>query len=388
MILHVDMDAFYASVELLQRPDLKGRPVIVAGGGSRGIVLSATYEAREFGVHSAMPTGRARRLCPQAVFVTPDHRKYARVSRGVMAYFRSVTPLVQPLSLDEAFLDVSGAVRRFGTPVEIAESVRAHIRDEQGITCSVGVAPTMFVAKLASTHAKPDGLLVVRPEEIVSFLHPLPVGAFWGVGPATEEQLLRLGLKTVGDIAQVPVQTLQRAFGVKLGSRLSEMAWGRDDRAVTPSEPERSMSSEHTFGSDVDELETVVTMLLRLSDKVASRLRRADLVARTVTIKLRFSDFTTITRSHTLRESTDLASDLFQEAKRLFEALGLQRVRIRLVGLKAEGLTSREGSVQQMAFGEPEHGWSDAERAMDRVARKFGPKVTQARLIEPERKSE
>src|SRR5437763_1995469 len=207
-ILHADMDAFYASVELRTRPELVGTPVIIGGLGGRSVVLSATYEARAYGVHSAMPMSRARRLCPQATVIAPTSGLYAETSRGVMEVFRSLTPLVEPLSLDEAFLDVSGAQRRLGDPAEIGEYIRARVYDEQGITCSVGVAGTKFVAKLGSAAAKPDGMVVVRPEETLDFLHPLPVGALWGVGPKTEEILLRLGLRTVGDLAHVPSRTL------------------------------------------------------------------------------------------------------------------------------------------------------------------------------------
>ena len=212
-VLHVDMDAFFASVEVRRRPELAGTPVIVGGAGNRGVVTSATYEARRYGVHAAMPTARALRLCPTATVLPGDMALYTEVSRSVMALFRSITPLVEPLSLDEAFLDVRGAGRRLGDAAEIGEYLRARVFDEQGITCSVGVAGTKFVAKLASTHAKPDGMLVVRPAEVMDFLHPLPVGALWGVGPKTEEALLRLGLRTVGDLAHVPAKTLQRARG-------------------------------------------------------------------------------------------------------------------------------------------------------------------------------
>ena len=207
-ILHVDMDAFYASVELRDYPELQGKPVIIAAQGNRGVVLTATYEARELGVHSAMPLSRARRIAPEVIILTPHHDKYATVSRNVMALFESITPLVEPISLDEAFLDVSGALRRLSNPVRIAELIRARVFDEQGVTCSVGIASTKFVAKLASTRAKPDGLLLVPTDSVIDFLHPLPIGSLWGVGEKTEEQLIRLGLNTVGDIANTPVTTL------------------------------------------------------------------------------------------------------------------------------------------------------------------------------------
>lgn len=383
-VLHVDMDAFFASVSLLDRPDLRGRPVIV-GGGSRGVVLSATYEARALGVHSAMPMTRARRLAPQAVVVEPDHRAYSRVSAGVMEVFRAITPLVEPLSLDEAFLDVAGAVRRLGSPARIGELVRARVHDEQGITCSVGVASTKFVAKLASTRAKPDGLLVVPAAEVVAFLHPLPVGALWGVGERTEEQLTRLGLRTVGDLAAVPRATLERALGPAVGRHLADLAWGRDARAVVPHEPDRSIGAEETFGTDVDDPDVVRRELLRLAEKVAARLRRAGYRGRTVSIKVRFADFTTITRSRTLRDPTDVGQQVYATARALYEALGLQRARLRLVGVRVEGLVAADGAAEQLLLDAPERGWREAEQAVDRAAERFGRgAVRPATLVERE----
>ena len=371
-VLHVDMDAFYASVSLLERPELRGRPVIVGGGGTRGVVLSATYEARRFGVHSAMPMTRARRLCPQAVVVEPDHTRYAQVSAGVMEIFRDVTPLVEPLSLDEAFLDVAGAVRRLGSPVEIGELLRARVHDEQGITCSVGVATTKFVAKLASTRAKPDGLLVVPADRVVQFLHPLPVGALWGVGERTEEQLTRLGLRTVADLARTPAATLERALGTAAGRHLAALAWGRDPRSVVPHEPDRSVGAEETFGTDVDDPAVVRRELLRLSERVGGRLRAQGYRGRTVSIKIRFADFTTITRSRTLRDPTDVTRDIYATAVDLYDALGLDRARLRLVGVRVEGLADAEVAAEQLQLGAPEHGWRDADAAVDRAARRFG----------------
>src|SRR5437764_6923176 len=241
------MDAFYASVELRTRPELVGTPVIIGGLGGRSVVLSATYEARSYGVHSAMPMSRARRMCPQATVIAPTPGLYAETSRGVMEVFRSITPLVEPLSLDEAFLDVTGAQRRLGSPRQIAELIRARIVDEQGITCSVGIAPTKFVAKLASARAKPDGLIVVPRDEVIAFLHPLPVGALWGVGEKTEEALTRLGLRTIGDIAHTPAATLQRALGAAVGAHLAALSWGQDDRGVIAHEPDKSIGAEETF---------------------------------------------------------------------------------------------------------------------------------------------
>jgi DNA polymerase IV len=369
-LLHVDMDAFFASVELIDRPDLQGLPVIV-GGGTRGVVLSATYEARRFGVHSAMPMGRARRLCPQGVIVAPDHHRYVEVSRGVMEIFRSITPLVEPLSLDEAFLDVSGAVRRLGPPAVIGQLIRDRVADEQHISCSVGVAATKFVAKLASGRAKPDGLLVVPGDETVTFLHRLPVGALWGVGERTEEALLRLGLRTVSDLAHTPVDTLRRALG-EPGAHLHDLAWGRDPRSVVPEQVEKSIGAEETFHTDVDDTVVVLRELLRLSERVAARIRAQSMVGRTVVLKVRFADFTTITRSRTVRDPTDVAREIYATARALYEALGLDRARVRLVGVRVEGLTDAASSHRQLTLGERPQGWREAEVAVDRASARFG----------------
>ncbi len=384
-VLHVDMDAFYASVELRERPELRGRPVIVGGGGSRGVVLSATYEARAYGVASAMPMMRARRLCPQAVVIKPDHAAYSRVSAGVMEVFRSVTPLVEPLSLDEAFLDVRGAARRLGGPRLVGEWIRATVEDEQGITCSVGVATTKFVAKLASAHCKPDGLLVVPATRVVEFLHPLPVAALWGVGDKTEQALTRLGLHTVGDLANTPAATLQRALGSAAGAHLSSLAWGRDARRVTPLEPDKSIGAEETFAVDVDDPVVVHRELLRLSERTAGRMRAAGQVGRTVSIKIRFSDFTTITRSRTLGEATDVGRTVYETALSLYDALGLERARLRLVGVRVEGIADAVGQPHQLLLGERDTGWREAEQAVDRAARRFGAgAVRPAALVDPE----
>jgi DNA polymerase-4 len=371
-VLHVDMDAFYASVELRDRPELQGRPVIVGGSGSRGVVLAATYEARAFGVHSALPMMRARRLCPQAIVLPPTFDLYQDVSRGVMALFRSITPLVEPISLDEAFLDVSGARRRLGSPQQIATWIRAKVADEQRITCSVGVASNKFVAKLASTRSKPDGLLVVPVDGVIGFLHPLPVGALWGVGAKTEEQLHRLGLRTVGELAHVPVETLVRALGNAAGRHLADLAWGRDPRKVTPSEPDKSVGAEETFPRDVDDPVVILRELLRLSERTASRLRAQGYAGRTVVVKVRFADFTTISRSRTLADATDVAREIYAEARGLYEALGLQRARIRLVGVRVEGVVDAASQPRQLELGAPDHGWRDVELAVDRASLRFG----------------
>jgi DNA polymerase IV len=374
-ILHVDMDAFYASVATRDRPDLHDVPVIV-GGGHRGVVLSANYLAREYGVRSAMPMTRARRMCPQAVVIAPDFETFAAVSSSVMENFRQVTPLVEVLSLDEAFLDVTGSVRRMGSPYSIAEHLRAKIYDEQAITCSVGVAGTVAVAKLAGKQAKPDGVVVVPPEAVTSFLHPLEVGELWGVGEKTAQMLNRLGLRTVGDLAHTPAATLQRAVGARLGAHLHELAWGADRRVITPrrgpDEPDKSMGADETFGRDTDDPVVILREVLRLSAKVTGRMRTALVAGRTVTVKVRFADFTTITRSKTLPEATDVTQEVYQTAAELFTALGLQRARLRLVGVRVEGLVPRASVQRQLMLGARERGWADADRAVDKAARRFG----------------
>ncbi|CAB4651819.1 unannotated protein [freshwater metagenome] len=384
-ILHIDMDAFFALVEVRENPSLAGKQVIVGYDGNRGVVLSATYEARKLGVHSAMPMSRALRLAPNAIVVEPDHEKYSEVSENVMAIFESITPLVQPLSVDEAFLDISGAQKLMGTPSQIGEVIRARVSDEQGITCSVGVASTMFVAKLATNFAKPDGLHVVPADKVIEFLHPLPIGALWGVGEKTAEQLSRLGLVNVSDIANTPVKTLARVVGQAAAEHLYELSWGRDPRTVTPNQAEKSIGAERTFESDIDDPEEILAQILDLSNKVAKRLRAANYFSRTITIKVRFADFTSVTRSKSLPSSTDLATDIYATSKSLFEAMHLQRARIRLVGVRATGLVPTSESSVQLEFSERDSGWREAEEAMDQVSLKFGNSaVKPARLIKPE----
>jgi len=379
------MDAFFASVELRSRPELKGKPLVVGGRNGRGVVLAATYEARTFGVHSAMPMGRALRLCPSLIVIPPEHSRYSEASRGVMELFRSITPLVEPLSLDEAFLDVSGAGRRLGSPREIAELLRARIADEQGLPCSVGVASTKFVAKLASSRAKPDGLLVVPHESVVAFLHPLPIGALWGVGEKTEEVLSRLGLRTIGDLAATSESTLISAVGQAAGSHLYALAWGSDERDVTPNEPERSIGAEETFARDIDDVAIIRRELLRLSERCAARLRASGQLGRTISIKVRFADFTTITRSRTLREPTDVARVVYDTARGLHQALNKDGALLRLVGVRVEGLAEAVDTPHQLAMSGGEDEWRAAEQAVDLAAARFGSgAVRPAALVEHE----
>ncbi len=392
-ILHVDMDAFFASVELLSRPELRGRPVIVGGHSARAVVTSATYEARAYGVHSAMPVGAALRLCPNAVVLEPHMDRYREASRAVMALFREVTPLVEPLSIDEAFLDVSGARRLLGESDVIAERLRARVFAETGLPCSVGVAPTKFMAKLASGRAKPDGMLVVRPSEVLGYLHPLPVRALWGVGARTAEQLERLGLRTVGDIAATPLEALVRAVGEATGVKLHELASGIDTRSVVPTSQEKSVGHERTFDVDERSPDVLRRELLHQSNRVAARLRAAELMGRTVALKLRFSDFTTISRSRTLSEPTDLGRRIFDEVMAIYEAVGAAGEPIRLIGVRVEQLSAAEGASHQPALWadeeSPSEGWRDAELTIDRVSARFGADtVRPASLLKSPRSGE
>jgi len=372
-ILHIDMDAFYASVEIRDRPEIVRQPVIVGHTGGRGVVLSANYVARGFGVRSAMPVTRAQRLCPHAVFVTPRHGLYGAVSREVMAIFRSVTPEVEPLSLDEAFLDISGAVRRLGAPAAIGGLIRRQVRDELGITCSVGIASTKFVAKLASVHCKPDGMLVIQADRVLEFLHPLPVSALWGVGARTAKVLARLGLRTVADLANAPVSTLERQLGPATAAHLSALAWGRDERKVVTGTHDKSIGAEETFGTDIGDPELIRRELLRLAGRTARGLRSSGYVARTISVKLRRADFSTITRARTLSEPTDVAQKIYATACELYAASGVaDGVLLRLVGVRASGLSPASQAGMQLALGERADTWRQAETAMDRITRRFG----------------
>jgi len=367
------MDAFYASVEIRDRPQIAAQPVIVAHTGGRGVVLSASYVARGFGVRSAMPVTRAQRLCPHAIFITPRHDLYSAVSREVMAIFKAVTPEVEPLSLDEAFLDVSGAVRRLGTPAAIGSLIRRQVHDQLGITCSVGIASSKFVAKLASVHCKPDGLLVIPADRVLDFLHPLPVSALWGVGERTGKVLARLGLRTVADLANVPPATLERELGRASAAHLSALAWGRDERKVTTGVQEKSIGAEETFATDIGDPDVIRRELLRLAGRTARGLRSSGYVARTISVKLRRADFSTITRSRTLSEPTDVAQTVYATACELYAASGLDRgVLLRLVGVRVAGLSPASTAGTQLALGERADAWRQAEGAMDKITRRFG----------------
>jgi DNA polymerase-4 len=378
-ILHVDMDAFYASVAERDDPSLRGKAVVV-GAGARGVVLSANYAARKYGIRAAMPVGRAKRMAPHAIFVTPDHQRYSEVSAKVMEIFDSFTPLVEPISLDEAFLDVTGARKLLGTGREIAVEIRRQVEASEGITCSVGIAPSKFIAKLASGHCKPNGILEIPADRILNFLHPLPVNAIWGVGPKTAETLERLGLRTVADIANLPRATLIRALGQASGASLYELAWGRDYRDVTPNEPDKSISAAETFAQDIDDPEEILQEFLRLTEKAAARLRENGYYVKTISIKVRFADFSTISRSKTLPLPIDSTHDIYEIAKTLYLALNLDRARLRLVGISLDNLS--EAAPEQLLLGAREKGWREADTAIDRAKLRFGGgSVRPGRLI-------
>lgn len=382
-ILHVDMDAFYAAVELRGRPELRNRPVIIAGDSARSVVSSANYLARKFGVHSAMPAGRAKRLCPHGVFLPPTFSEYRKVSDGVMAIFAEITPLVEPLSLDEAFLDVGGALRRLRTtPGAIGQQIRRRVAEEFEITCSVGVAPSKFVAKLGSGMAKPDGMIVVPRGHELRFLHPLPVTALWGVGKRTAEQLRELGLETIADVAATPLRRLRRSLGSANAEHLYALASGQDDRAVVPDTPEKSIGAEETFETDHHDRTLLKRELLKLAERAAGTLRSRQLHGRTVSIKVRYADFRTITRSRTLGVATNLAREVYATACALLDEQ-VPAGAVRLIGVRVEGLTTAEEFAEQLTLGAPDHGWREAEHAADEARARFGnAAVRPATLLE------
>jgi DNA polymerase IV len=370
-ILHVDMDAFYASVEAIKDPSLRGKPVIVGGLGGRGVVTSASYEARAFGVTSAMPIVTARRLCPNGIYVPNDFDAYLHYSELIKDVFTSFTPLVETLSLDEAFLDISGSVRLFGDPMEIGRRIKAGIA-RVGLACTVGGAPNKFIAKLASSTSKPDGFLFVGSKDVSGWLHPLPLDALWGVGPQTADSLRRMGLRTVGDVAGLSRRTLERVVGEALGSHLHGLANGRDDRTVMPYEPAKSVGSENTYGHDLHDEREILREVLRLADRTASRLRAKGLCGRTVTLKVRFSNFNTLTRSFT-GDELDTAPEIFDVARSLLEKLGLNGSRIRLLGVSVGSLVPGPPSRQlDLLRSDRTTRLEKASRAVDHIRDRYG----------------
>ena len=376
-ILHVDMDAFYASVEQRDHPALRGRPVIVGGLAGRGVVCAASYEARPFGVKSAMPIATARRLCPQAVYLPLRMRHYAQIGRQIREILLSFTPLVEPLSLDEAFLDVRGCEGLFGPADVMARQIKQRIRAETDLVASVGVAPNKFLAKLASDHGKPDGLVVLPAEGVADFLAPLPVGRLWGVGAKGERRLHALGLRTVGQLAHLPQSVLVDRFG-DIGGHLWRLAHGLDERAVVPDREAKSISTETTFAHDLADREILRGWLLELVDHLAARLRGHELRARTVELKVRSSDFRTRMRSQSLPEATDVTAELWMAARVLFESTRwADLLPVRLLGVGVSRLT-REAATQGDLFAQASHQRHSAlDRTVDAIRNQFGAAAIQ-----------
>ncbi len=374
-ILHVDMDAFYASIEQLDDPRLRGRPVIVGAdpkeGHGRGVVAACSYEARRFGVHSALPIGRAWRLCPEGAFLRPRMKRYIEVSAQVMEILRQFTNLVEPLSIDEAFLDITGSIALFGAPAQIAKAVKRQIREATGLTASAGVAPNKFLAKIASDLKKPDGLVVVGSDNVGEFLRDLPIGRLWGVGPKTEERLHEMGIHTIGAIGARSPEDLVRALGGSLGVHLHELALGHDERPVVPDWEPKSISNETTFEEDTRDRELLIQTIRRLAESVGRRLRRENYRARKVTLKIRFEPFDTFTRQTSVKRPVDGDEEIARLALGLFAQFSLDR-RVRLIGVgTGEIVRPGEESTQLGLFDEPQKE-SVIDRTVDKIRERFG----------------
>jgi DNA polymerase-4 len=376
-ILHVDMDAFYASVEQRDNPELRGKPVIVGGLGGRGVVCAASYEARPFGVRSAMPIATARRLCPHAVYLPVRMSHYAKIGQQVREILLSFTPLVEPLSLDEAFLDVRGCEGLFGQAPDIGRQIKDRIKADTDLVASVGVAPNKFLAKLASDHGKPDGFVVVPPDRVVEFLAPLPVGRIWGVGAKSEQRLHELGIRTIGQLADLPEKMLGDRFG-EAGQHIWRLAHGLDDRTVVPDREAKSISTETTFAHDIADRQVLLAWLLDLVDHLASRLRHAQIRGRTIEIKIRSSEFRTQIRQQALAEATNLTEVLWQASKELFErSLTGDLMPVRLLGVGASRLT-RDAAVQAGLFdNEMRQRQQALDQAVDDIREAFGKDAVQ-----------
>jgi DNA polymerase IV len=392
-IVHIDMDAFFVACEVRRRPELAGLPVIVGGTGPRGVVAAASYEARRFGVHSAMPSVRAQRLCPQAIVLQGDHSLYEEVSREVQAIFARYTPMIEPISLDEAFLDVTGARRLFGSGEKIGHAIRQAVFDELSLTCSVGVAPSKMVAKMASEAAKPKaspqgtrpgrGVVVVSADNVLRFLHAHPVQALWGVGPKTLERLERLGVVTIGDLAASPLQGLVAALGTSHGHHLHELANGRDERPVEPDRQVKSIGHEQTFREDLHDRASIALEVLRMADAVAARAREAGVAGRTVQLKVRFGDFSTITRAKSVPEPLSSGPEITAVGRALLEEIDTS-LGVRLLGVSLSGLG--EEAPKQLSLDDAESpNWDDASKTIDDIRSRFGRRaIGPASLVEVE----
>ncbi len=375
IILHVDMDAFFASVEQRERPELAGLPVIVGadpqGGRGRGVVAACSYPARKFGVHSAMPISQAYRLCPQGVYLRPNGRLYQDVSQRIMEILRRYSDLVEPISIDEAFVDVTGSLRLFGLPRQIAEAIKETVRIEERLTCSIGIAPNKFLAKVASDRQKPDGITIVEPGREREFLAPLSVRCIWGVGPKTESRLLQLGVKTIGDVSQRPLAYWADRFGHH-GEHLWRLSQGQDSRRVQPSSGFKSLSHESTFARDTDDRSQLRATLLALSEAVAARLRKNRVRGRNVTLKWRYADFTTLTRQQTLRQPTDDGQTVYRACLALWKQLEPLPQKVRLVGVAVGRLEAGEANRQAGLFDESVQRKRKLDESVDEIVKKFG----------------
>lgn len=381
-ILHVDMDSFFASVEIRDRPHLRGQPVIVGHSGGRGVVVSCTYEARARGIHSAMPMSIAHRTFPDAVYIEPSRGKYGAASKEVMAVLSEFTPEMEAISVDEAFLNVAGAARSIGSPVEVGKQIRIRMREHLRLPCSVGVAPVTMAAKIASTMAKPDGLMLIPKAQLVEFLHDLPVGRLWGVGDSTRKRLESIGVVTVGDLAAVPEARLARSIGKASASRLQLLAAGHELRPIQHGTREKSIGAEVTFERDHTDPAIIERELRGVAESTARRLRKASMMARQITLKLRFDDFSTISRSHTLAEPNDAGAAIFAAILPLWRKEAIAERPIRLVGIRAEQLSSSADTGRQLTFDEQQSSWSETDEVMDKVEAKFGSgAVMPARML-------
>ncbi|MGC3993883.1 MAG: DNA polymerase IV [Propionicimonas sp.] len=380
VVMCVDMDAFYASVELRRHPEWRDVPMWV-GGAHRGVVLSANYPARAFGVRGGMSSTRARRLCPHAVCAPPDFDAYTEVSAGIVAVLETFTAKVESASIDEAYLDLTGSERTVGPAALLGERIRAIVHDEQGICCSVGIGPNKLVAKMACNAAKPDGLREVAPADVVAFLHPQPVGNLVGVGESTGARLGPLGVVTVGDLAALPRSAVQAAFGLRAGALLHDLAWGRDHSRVVARPGERGVGCQETFGRDLLDDERVHAELLRVVVKVTSRMRAAGVLGRTVTLTLRYADFRTVSKALTLPAPTDLTDEVYDVARHLYAILRTPRSPVRRVGIRVTGLADIGAVSLQPTLDAPDRGWRDAERAADNVIRRFGPTAVRRAVL-------
>jgi nucleotidyltransferase/DNA polymerase involved in DNA repair len=391
IILHVDMDAFFASIEQRDNPFCRGKPVIVGSdpkeGKGRGVVAACSYEARRYGIHSAMPISQAYHRCPNATFLRPRMRRYQEVSRSIREIFYYFTPLVEPISIDEAFLDITGSLRLFGTPEQIANSLKKEIREKENLCASVGIAPNKFLAKMASAHCKPDGLLIIKEKEVKNFLHPLPISKLWGVGKKTEQKLAGLGIETIGQLAALKKEYLESLFG-KAGIHLWYLSQGIDNREIEPIHEAKSISHEITFEEDIDDVEIIKKLLLSLAQNVARRARQNNMRGYTVTLKLRYSDFHTINRSQSKSEPLDTAEEIFCNVKDIIEKINLSGKKIRLIGISLSNLISAEFEQISM-FREGKEKKKKISQAEDKIINRFGDdSITRALLIKPRKKDQ